>query len=55
MSNQNSPEYLEKIKCKLFENLRLIPAAPSVQMQRQYNMFMNTLKGYDSCIISSYS
>ncbi|XP_003385311.1 PREDICTED: histone deacetylase 1-like [Amphimedon queenslandica] len=33
MTNQNSPEYLEKIKVKLFENLRLIPAAPSVQMQ----------------------
>ena len=35
MTNQNSPEYLEKIKVKLFENLRLIPAAPSVQMQRE--------------------
>ena len=35
MSNQNSPEYLEKIKIKLFENLRLIPSAPSVQMQRK--------------------
>ena len=39
MTNQNSPEYLEKIKVKLFENLRLIPAAPSVQMQRK-NMLL---------------
>lgn len=36
MTNQNLPDYLEKIKVKLFENLRLIPAAPSVQMQRKY-------------------
>jgi histone deacetylase 1/2 len=33
MTNQNSSEYLEKIKVKLFENLRIVPAAPSVQMQ----------------------
>lgn len=32
MPNQNSSEYLEKIKCKLIENLRMIPHAPSVQM-----------------------
>lgn len=32
MSNQNTSEYLEKIKTKLFENLRMIPHAPSVQM-----------------------
>jgi histone deacetylase 1/2 len=32
MPNQNSPEYLDKIKCKLIENLRLIPHAPGVQM-----------------------
>jgi len=31
--NQNSPEYLDKIKCKLLENLRMIPHVPSVQMQ----------------------
>lgn len=33
MTNTNSTEYLEKIKVRLFENLRLIPHAPGVQMQ----------------------
>jgi histone deacetylase 1/2 len=33
MPNQNSSEYLDKIKCKLIENLRMIPHTPSVQMQ----------------------
>ncbi|CAI8052480.1 Histone deacetylase 2, partial [Geodia barretti] len=33
MTNQNTPEYLNKIKARLFENLRLIPRAPSVPMQ----------------------
>nr|AFY07417.1 histone deacetylase 1-like protein [Schmidtea mediterranea] len=33
MANQNTPEYLERMKQKLFENLRSIPHAPSVQMQ----------------------
>lgn len=33
MSNTNSAEYLDKIKVRLFENLRLIPHAPGVQMQ----------------------
>lgn len=33
MSNANPNDYLDKIKCKLFENLRLIPHAPGVQMQ----------------------
>lgn len=32
MSNTNSAEYLDKIKVKLFENLRMIPHAPGVQM-----------------------
>lgn len=32
MPNQNSPEYLDKIKCKLIENLRMIPHTPGVQM-----------------------
>lgn len=31
MANQNSPEYLEKIKTRLFENLRMLPHAPGVQ------------------------
>lgn len=55
MTNQNTPEYLDKIKLvstifccrnaigcceffyrtRLFENLRLIPHAPGVQMQRK--------------------
>lgn len=33
MSNQNSSEYLDKIKTKLIENLRMLPHAPGVQMQ----------------------
>lgn len=33
MNNTNSSEYLEKIKTRLFDNLRLIPHAPGVQMQ----------------------
>jgi len=33
MNNTNSSEYLDKIKTRLFENLRLIPHAPGVQMQ----------------------
>nr|XP_060494004.1 histone deacetylase 1-like isoform X1 [Panthera onca] len=33
MTNQNTKEYLEKIKQRLFENLRMLPHAPGVQMQ----------------------
>ncbi|XP_061521516.1 probable histone deacetylase 1-B isoform X3 [Phycodurus eques] len=33
MTNQNTDEYLEKIKQRLFENLRMLPHAPGVQMQ----------------------
>jgi len=33
MTNQNTPDYLDKIKCRLFENLRMLPHAPGVQMQ----------------------
>lgn len=33
MDNANSPEYLEKIKTQVFENLRRTQAVPSVQMQ----------------------
>ncbi|XP_062066173.1 histone deacetylase 1-like [Lepus europaeus] len=33
MTNQNTNEYLEKIKQRLFENLRMLPPAPGVQMQ----------------------
>lgn len=32
MDNANSPEYLDKIKTQVFENLRATAAAPSVQM-----------------------
>lgn len=32
MQNQNTPDYLDKIKTRLFENLRMIPHAPGVQM-----------------------
>uniref|UniRef100_A0A8C9B5M5 Histone deacetylase 2 n=1 Tax=Phocoena sinus TaxID=42100 RepID=A0A8C9B5M5_PHOSS len=33
MTNQNTPEYMEKIKQRLFENLRMLPHAAGVQMQ----------------------
>ncbi|KAH0949051.1 hypothetical protein HN011_000283 [Eciton burchellii] len=33
MTNQNSPKYLAKIKLKVFENLRMLSHAPSVQVQ----------------------
>jgi len=33
MANQNTKEYLDKIKSRLFENLRMLPCAPGVQMQ----------------------
>uniref|UniRef100_A0A6P7G3M8 Histone deacetylase n=1 Tax=Diabrotica virgifera virgifera TaxID=50390 RepID=A0A6P7G3M8_DIAVI len=33
MANQNTPEYLEKIKTRLLENLRTLPHAPGVQVQ----------------------
>jgi histone deacetylase 1/2 len=33
MANQNTGEYLDKIKNRLFENLRMLPHAPGVQMQ----------------------
>ncbi|CAK8697997.1 histone deacetylase 1-like [Clavelina lepadiformis] len=32
MSNQNTTEYLHKIRQRLFENLRMLPHAPGVQM-----------------------
>merc|ERR1739842_128333 len=31
MTNQNTPEYMDKIKTRLFENLRMLPHAPGVQ------------------------
>lgn len=39
--NQNSHEYLDKIKCKLLENLRMIPHVPSAQMQNIPDDAMN--------------
>lgn len=41
MPNQNANDYLEKIKAKLFENLRMLPHAPSVQMQTVPDDAMN--------------
>ncbi|XP_065669851.1 histone deacetylase 1 isoform X4 [Hydra vulgaris] len=32
MQNQNTTDYLDKIKTRLYENLRMIPHAPGVQM-----------------------
>uniref|UniRef100_A0A3Q1HPD2 Histone deacetylase 1 n=1 Tax=Anabas testudineus TaxID=64144 RepID=A0A3Q1HPD2_ANATE len=44
MTNQNTNDYLEKIRQHLFENLRMLPHAPGVQMQdiagdTAHNMF----------------
>eukprot|EP00794_Sanderia_malayensis_P004784 gene4784-5411_t len=33
MQNQNTTDYMDKIKQRLYENLRMIPHAPGVQMQ----------------------
>jgi len=33
MANQNTSEYLDKIRSRLFENLRMLPHAPGQQMQ----------------------
>lgn len=33
MTSQSTPEYMEKIKQHLFENLRMLSHAPGVQMQ----------------------
>jgi len=33
MTNQNSQQYLDKIKINLLENMRMLPCAPGVQMQ----------------------
>ncbi|KAF5288210.1 hypothetical protein FQA39_LY03978 [Lamprigera yunnana] len=33
MTNCNAPEFLNKIKTRLFENLRMLPHAPGVQVQ----------------------
>jgi histone deacetylase 1/2 len=41
MPNQNSGDYLDKIKCKLIENLRMLPHAPGVQMTDIPNDMMN--------------
>ena len=53
MTNQNTPEYLDKIKIRLFENLRMLPHAPGVQMHGllslcSYTSFLlfNLLKTY---------
>jgi len=32
MANQNTTDYIDKIKTRLFENLRMLPHAPGVQM-----------------------
>ncbi|CAD5113514.1 DgyrCDS2674 [Dimorphilus gyrociliatus] len=42
MANQNTPEYLDKIKTRLFENLRMLPHAPSIQMQDVPDDAINT-------------
>ena len=39
MANQNTPEYLDKIKARLFENMRMLPHAPGVQMTGTYTRF----------------
>ena len=36
MANQNTTDYIDKIKTRLFENLRMLPHAPGVQMHGEY-------------------
>lgn len=36
MANQNTGDYLDKIKTRLFENLRMLPHAPCVQSIGEY-------------------
>merc|ERR1712080_111243 len=33
MSNQNTADYVDKVRCKLLEDLRMLPHAPGVQMR----------------------
>jgi len=53
MANQNTPEYLDKIKTRLFENLRMLPCAPGVQMHGMiklklvYNLLDTLLKCFE--------
>ncbi|KAI6953912.1 hypothetical protein KC324_g15465 [Hortaea werneckii] len=47
MDNANSPEYLEKIKAQVYENLRKTQAAPSVQMQDVPRTAMGTNETLD--------
>ena len=44
MTNQNTTEYLHKIRQRLFENLRMLPHAPGVQMAGELNS--NNKKGF---------
>ena len=43
MANQNTPEYLDKIKARLFENMRMLPHAPGVQMTGTYTLLVSTV------------
>lgn len=44
MDNQNTPEYLEKVKAQVFENLRHTGHAPSVQMTEIPKMEHDTME-----------
>lgn len=41
MDNKNSREYLEQMRAKIFDNLRSLPFAPSVQMQETPKQSLN--------------
>ena len=47
MENANSPEYLEKIKNQLVENLRHTAHVPSVQMQDVPRHSLNAMSDED--------
>ena len=38
MNNQNTTDYLHKIRQRMFENLRMLPHAPGVQMAGKNNI-----------------
>ena len=50
MTNQNTTEYLHKIRQRLFENLRMLPHAPGVQMAGECIVLMIGTEGKISWI-----
>jgi len=43
MANQNTAEYLDKIKTRLYENLRMLPHAPGVQQTGELTVLIHSV------------